>query len=485
MKPSIVLSKSLILAGSICLTLGAQAKELSLIKGDFSSTESEVRGTASAVFTPNNPKFRLYFRGLEPNATYNFAVDGILEETLTANNRGGLHHDFRLNSTGQKLPLDFDPRGKILTLDDGTVQVASMIFSGEGEPSDIRVDERTSLAPVDPEATGRVELRYLEQKNKDRFIVHLHGFDRGDYELYVDGQLQAEIDMSKGRSTMRTFETSKNAKKPGNGNGNGKGNSKKLELDFDPRGLIVDLVKDDVILFSGEMLAQIEGINGVQVGETVTVLEPTAADADATGTATVALGADEDLTFTVEVGALAPGDYEVVVEGVVRGTVTVTGVDPATTGEIIFSSDPEAGELQLDFDPLGKTLEIRQGTTVFLTGEIALSLTELAPPTTVTTELPLLNQGLDLDASSHVTLVEDGTTLTSFEVEVEGLAAGNYDLKVGTAVEGTIIVTDVDGVLSGELIFANDGVALPLDFDPRGQTVTVEQAGTVYFSRLL
>jgi hypothetical protein len=486
MKPSFVLFKPLILASSICITLAAQARELSLIRGKFSGGETEITGTASAVFTPNNPKFRLDFRHLEPNATYNFTVDGILEETLTTDHRGGLHLDFRLNPTGRKLPLDFDPRGKILALDNGTEQVASMIFSGEGEPADIRVDERTRLVPVDPESSGRVDLRYLEQRNKDRFIVHLHSLDRGNYELYIDGQLQAEIDMNRGRSTMRSFEVLKNAqgaKKPGNGNGHG--NSKKLELNFDPRGLIVDLVKDDAILFSGEMLAQIEGINDVQVGETTTVLAPTSADADATGTATVTLGADEDLTFTVAVGALAPGDYEVVVEGVVRGTITVTGTDPATTGEIIFSSDPEAGELLLDFDPLGKTLEIRQGATVFLTGEIALSLTELAPPTTVETELPLLNQGVTAAASSHVTLVEDGTALTTLEVEVEGLAAGNYDFKVGAVVKGIIVVTDVDGVLSGKIIFANDGVALPLDFDPRGQTVTIEQTGTVYFSRPL
>jgi hypothetical protein len=490
MKPSFVLFKPLVLASSVCMILGAQARELSLIRGKFSGGETEITGTASAVFTPNNPKFRLDFRRLEPNATYNFTVDGVLEEALTTDHRGGLHLDFRLNPTGRKLPLDFDPRGKILALDNGTEQVASMIFSGEGEPTDIRVDERTRLVPVDPESSGRVDLRYLEQRNKDRFIVHLHGLDRGAYELYIDGQLQAEIDMSRGRSTMRSFEVLKNAqgaKKPGNGNshGNGNGNSKKLELSFDPRGLIVDLVKDDAILFSGEMLAQIEGINGVQVGETTTVLAPTAADADATGTATVALGADENLTFTVAVGALAPGDYDVVVEGVVRGTITVTGTDPATTGEIVFSTEPEAGELLLDFDPLGKTLEIRQGTTVFLTGEIALSLTELAPPTTVETELPLLNQGVTADASSHVTLIEEGTALVGFEVEVEGLAAGNYDLKVADTVKGTLVVADVDGVLSGKLVFANDGSSLPLDFDPRGQTVTIEQTGTIYFRRAL
>ena len=474
--------KPVILAASICALAGAEAKELSLIRGDLAGTgvDSDAKGVARAIFTPNNPKFRLDASGLTPNATYQFTVDGILEETLTADHRGGLHHDFRLDGTGTKLPLDFDPRGRILGLNDGTAKVLSMVFSGEGEPSDIRVDERTTLLPVDETTTdGRVELRYLEQKNKDRFIVHFHGFERGDYEFFVDGQLQAVVDL-KGRSTMRTFELGKNAqanKKPG-------GNSKKLELDFDPRGLIVDVVQNDVILYSGEMLAQIEGINGVQVGEAVTTLTTAVGgDADATGTATVTLAPDRDLTLTIVVNALPAGDYEVLVGGVVRGTVTVTGVEPDSTGEIIFSSEPEAGELLLDFDPLGETVEIRQGTTVHLTGEISLTLTELPPPTTVETELPLLNQGLVEDASSHLTLIEEGTTLLGFEVELEGVPAGNYDLKVGDVVKGQIVVADVDGVLSGELIFNNDGSGLPLDFDPRAQVVTISQGTSVFFLR--
>jgi hypothetical protein len=478
--------KPVILAALICAIAGAEAKELSLIRGDFAGTgvDSDAEGVARAIFTPNNPKFRLDARGLTPDATYQFTVDGILEETLTADHRGGLHLDFRLSGTESKLPLDFDPRGKILSINDGTSNVLTMVFSGEGEPSDIRVDERTTLLPVDEATEGRVELRYLEQKNKDRFIVQFHGLERGDYEFFVDGQLQAEIDLNRGRSTMRTFELGKNAqankKPPGNGN------SKKLELDFDPRGVIVDVVQNDVILFSGEMLAQIEGINGVQVGETVTTLTTvTGGDADATGTATVTLAPDRDLTLTIVVNALPAGDYEVLVGGVVRGTVTVTGVEPDSTGEIIFSSEPEAGELLLDFDPLGETVEIRQGTTVHLTGEISLTLTELAPPTTVETELPLLNQGLVEGASSHVTLVEDGTTLVSFEVDVEGLAAGNYDLKVADVVQGTLVVADVNGVLSGELLFNNDGTGLPLSFDPRGQVVTISQGTSVFFLRPL
>ena len=56
--------------------------------------------------------------------------------------------------------------------------------------------------------------------------------------------------------------------------------------------------------------------------------------------------------------------------------------------------DIQAGvtyKLLLDFDVLGETIEVRQGATVYLTGVLSLTLTELAEPTIVETELPLLN----------------------------------------------------------------------------------------------
>jgi hypothetical protein len=472
-------AKSLLVAALGFMLVSAEAHELSLIRGAFDNTgvDSDARGVASAVFNPRNPKFRLALRGLTPGAEYQLTVDGILEETLTANSRGCVHSDFRVTASGRKLPLDFDPRGKTLDITDGTDVVLSMVFSGEGEPDDIRVDERTRLEPVNSEERGRVELRYLEQRNKDRFIVHFLGLERGSYELFVDGELQAEVDLNRGRSTVRTFEVLKNlhAAKPVN--------SKKLELDFDPRGLIVDVVRDGEIVFSGKMLAKIPALEGVNVGETIATLTPTDADADATGTATVTLAQDGEQTLAVTVGALPAGDYDVVIGGGVRGVVTVTGVEPDSTGEVVFSTDPEGTELLLDFDPLGQTVEIRQGTTVFLTGTISSSLTEGPEPATTITELPLLNQGVVVEASSHVSLESDAVGLVGMTVELEGVPAGPYDLKLDGVAKGVINVVDVGGVLSGEIVFGAGG--LPLDFDPTGQTLTIDQGATVFFSRSL
>ena len=483
MKQSVL--RPLALAAILSVVGTLEAKELSLISSNFTNpgADADARGLVRSVFTPNNPKLRLDLAGLTPNANYSLAVDGILEESFAADARGAVHLDFRLASAStNKKVLDFDPRGAVLSILDDNGEILSQVYSGEGESDSIRVDERTSLIPVETDEPGRVELRYLEQKNKDRFIVHLLGMERGDYELFVDGQLKAEIDLNRGRSTQRTFELGKNAqanKKPP-----GKGNPKKLDLDFDPRGLIVDVVRDDAIVFSGKMLANIPGLLP-QAGESNLVLTSTGVDVDATGTALLELSANGELSLTVQVGGLPAGVYDIVIGGQLRGTLTVTGAEPDGLAEVVFSDDPDAGELLLDFDVLGETLEIRQGATVFLNGTLSDTLTEMPLPTTVETELPLLNQGVQATASAHITLTTEGDVLNAVEIDLGGVAVGNYDFRVGTEIQGTIVVTDNDGVISGELIFDNGGVNLPLDFDPRGQTVTIEQAGVVLLSRPL
>ena len=481
MKPSFFAVRPLILAASLCTVLGADARDLSLIRGDFENAGvvSGAKGTARAIFTPNNPKFRLDLSGLTPDATYQFSVDGILEETIVADRRGRVHKDFRLTPTAGKLALDFDPRGALLSVNDGTDELLAMIFSGEGEPEKMRVDERTDLLRAETETDGRVSLRYLEQNNQDRFIVHFLGLERGDYELFVDGQLTEEISLTKGRSTHRTFQLWKGKHVSKNGKGKNK------TLDFDPRGKVVDVVREGEIIFSGEMLAQIEGINGVQVGEAALDLTSTGLDVDATGSALLSLDQEGVLSLTVEVGDLPAGDYDVLIGGTTRGTLTVTGAEPGSTGTLTFATEPEADEILLDFDVFGQTVEVRQGVNSYFTATLPLTLTELAPPTTVHTELPLLNQGVIATASSHIEFTTEADALIDLEVDLTGVPIGNYDFKVGGILKGTIIVADVDGVISGELRFANDGIATPLDFDPRGQTVTIEQGADILLSRPL
>jgi len=433
-----------------------------------------------STFTRNNPQLQVHLRGLTAGHAYHFTVDGVNQADFTAASNGGAGLRFRLHPRAEQFPLDFDPRGHVLAVSDGTNDVLKMTYSGEGEPDQIAVDERTTLLPISDTVTGRVDARYLEQRNQDRFILHLHGITSGTYTVYVDGQPQTEFTQGHGRSTMVTYSANKRSvvKKPAHG----KVNDRRPELDFDPRGVVVDIVKDGAIVYSGVMLAQVQGINKADPATAETTLTSTGVDADATATATLAVDDHATRTFSVEVQGLPVGDYSLLIGGTARGTLSVTD---AITGaaQIEFSTEPETGEFLLDFDPSGQSIEIKQGTTSYFTGTVNGTLSPVVGPITTSETLPLLNQLVDADASAHATLVTDAVGVLSFDVSVANLPVGAYDLLLDGAAQGTITVA-ADG--TGSIAFAQTptGAELALTFDPRGHTVAVAQGGSIFLSRL-
>lgn len=353
------------------------AVELSFIRGPLENTglDTDAAGTVRSQFKGKYVRMYANLRGLTPDAPYQITVAGNVEADFVANSKGAANVQFRLTPTASQYALDFDPRGKEIAVTDGTSPVLSMIYSGEGEPTELIVDERTSLIRSEALSRGRVEARYLDQKNKTRFILHFLGLDRGVYTLRVGGEDKATIDLSKGRSGQYTFEANKHSvvkHGPPAGKGpNGKG-PKRSTLDFDPRGQLVELVAaDTTVAFSGEMQAQIAGLP-VEDEATVIDLVSSGVDADATGTAEVAVDEVGETTLTVSVAQLPVGNYEVWVGGAARGTLTVaddgsgTG---ATVGTLVFATLTTGTEVELDF-PIAGTLEIIQAGTVFLSASL-------------------------------------------------------------------------------------------------------------------
>jgi hypothetical protein len=328
-------------------------------------------------------------RGLTPDGAYQLTVDGNVEADFVADGRGRACVNFRVNSA--ETPLDFDPRGKEIAISDGTSNVLSMIYAGEGEPTSLYQDERTSLVRAETVTRGRVEARYLDQKNKVRFILHLLGLERGIYTLRVGGADKATVDLSRGRSAQVVFEANKfTAFKHGHGNGNdqgednddqgngkghgnGKGKPKKnrYTLDFDPRGQLVELVAADAtVAFSGEMLANIPALPVDEDDGDAITLTSTGADVDAAGEATIVTDEAGETTLTVTVTALTAGDYEVWVGNALRATLTVADDGAGgTTGTIVFATLTTGTEVPLDF-PLAGNLEIKQAGTVYLTASL-------------------------------------------------------------------------------------------------------------------
>jgi len=99
------------------------------------------------------------------------------------------------------------------------------------------------------------------------------------------------------------------------------------------------------------------------------------------------------------------------------------------------------------------------------------------------TRISLVNTGTDADASGKAEYRLRKRNRISFKLEAEDLDAANYDVTVGGVVQGVLDVRALaNGRVEGEIEFdtkVERGHEL-LDFEPRGQLVTVERAGVIY-----
>jgi len=196
--------------------------------------------------------------------------------------------------------------------------------------------------------------------------------------------------------------------------------------------------------------------------------------------------------FDVEVEDIPAGQYALVVDGVERGVIEVNPDDDGTEGEIDFSSPQDDDDLLLDFDPLGALIEIMDGSTVLFSGVLDPSL---APPEdddddddapefgSSEIEIDLTSTGLVPGADGEAKL-EQYPSRVEFEVEVEDLPAGTYELWVGGEFRAEIeVILDDDGT-EGEVEFSNpvEPGKLPLDFDPIGQPISIEQNGDIFLT---
>jgi hypothetical protein len=93
--------------------------------------------------------------------------------------------------------------------------------------------------------------------------------------------------------------------------------------------------------------------------------------------------------------------------------------------------------------------------------------------------------GLTAEASGKVQVQFGVAGAVSFEVEVEAIPVGAYDLVVGGIVRGVMVVADSGQGLRGKVRFEvipNSPDELLLDFIPSGQPITITQGGIVFFS---
>lgn len=454
------------------------AKDLSKVKGEFRNEgiDDDAKGSLNLSIGSKGGKLDVKLKGMDPSTTFELVVDGMPEAEFETDARGKANLRFQTGGgKGRVRPMDFDPRGKTMSVTDGTDDVLAVVASGTASPLGMTVDERAQLtATAGTAGTARARFRSRKDGRQD-FDVELEGVAPGAYTLFVDGIERGTIDASSGLGEIE-FDS------PPTDDPN--------VLDFDPRGKTVDVYAAAGLAFSGPMLASADGVTQCAFAETRVAIASTGLDSDGSADAKYRVRENCKKSFDVEVEDVPVGTYEVWIDGVLKGSLVVVDDGVKVEGELEFSSgSDDEDELPLDFDPEGALVEVKQAGSVFFSGAFVGGTTSGSSSDTCTPseeEVPLISTGAAPGGSGDAEFRVRDDCENKFDVEIEDVPLGAYDVYVDGLLKGTLTVVFDGEKNEGELEFSSDSDdadELPLDFDPHGKLIEVKQGATVFFSR--
>jgi len=344
------------------------------------------KGMLRSQLAPGSASLRLHVNHLVPNLEHIVMGDGVEVDRFTTNGAGNAEVRIDLFATGGGTTPTFDPRGKFLTINDGTNDVlAAWVYADPAaDPPRPQIKETTALARDALVMQGAVDARYEAlPSGSARLLIALRGVVPGDYEVFVDGASIATVTTNPAGHASVDLRVqpgqggmSGNAGGNGNGNGNGKGkgnaNKHKGALTMNPRSKLIEVKQASAVHFSGSMLAQIPGLGVCAASSASANLALDPAQTAGSGSVMLDVEASCDLQLTVSVAGLAAGDYDLVIAGAPAAVITVPVGGAAT---VVYDETPEAGELPL---PAGvasaASVAIVQkpplGTATVLTGEL-------------------------------------------------------------------------------------------------------------------
>ncbi len=418
--------------------------------------------------------------------------------------------EFSTEPKKNELLLDFDPRGQVIdVMQAGAIRVTGTLLAKAQNVNVATPSIQNFSIPstgADDNGTAKAKLRIRENARKD-FSVEIEDVPVGAYELLVAGNVVGTINVVNTTSGTEG-EIEFNA---GDDHPDGE-----LPLTFDPAGASIVIRKDGTVYFEGTLGST--GSTGGNGGGSVTFppeaptqieenLAKTGAISGASGDAKFEIRDNGRRKFSVEIEDVPAGAYKLYVGGTLRGTINAVAVVGGVEGEIEFSygDDNPKGELPMNFEPRGQLIEIKNanGDTIFshLFGNGSApggsgsddngsddngGSGNVAQPTEL--KLPLISTGADSNASAEAKFRRKDNGDEDFEVEVEDVNVGAYELVVSGVVRATINVVTVPGGTRGKVEFDSDSPKageLLLDFAVAGQEVFVRKDGTVYFSRVI
>jgi len=171
----------------------------------------------------------------------------------------------------------------------------------------------------------------------------------------------------------------------------------------------------------------------------------------------------------VQLDGADPGTYDVLADGALQGSI-----DPVGGCGMLVQTPP-------GFDPDTAMIEIQRDGVDYYAGGARANIEGIDWCLRGSVEQPFDAQTGGLGWASLTTRTSCARRL---EILIEDVPMGDYEVVVGGVDEGVLTVgRDEFGATVGSVLFtANEDTGLPLDFDPIGQSIEIEQDGVVYFS---
>jgi hypothetical protein len=323
-----------------------------------------------------------------PAGSYSLFVDGQERATIdVAAAPGGTQGEVEFRSPVEpgKLLLDFDPRGKAIEVRQGATVFFSATLGAGGAtpPPSTGTPPPTGSAAyvlrVEPQGNDGPELyaELVQRADRVEFKVELEDVATGTYAIRVGGAVVGELEVLPLPGGTQGEIEFRNPAEAG-----------KAPLDFDPRGALVEAVRNGVVALAGTFPAQPTGTppdsedNGSDDppgddngggdddgGGTAAIsldadLQSTGVDGNANGFASYSQTANER-EFEVQIEDVPDGSYTLTVGGVARGTIEVSD----ERGEIRFNAPLRSGRPLLDFDPRGQRIEVGKGGLTYLAAD--------------------------------------------------------------------------------------------------------------------
>ncbi|HKQ40066.1 MAG TPA: hypothetical protein VJ063_18475 [Verrucomicrobiae bacterium] len=429
--------------------------------------DTNASGLVTVSLGSTNSSMTLLASNLTPRRTYTAFVGGVERGRFVtdARGRGGL--GFVRPATTGTLPFDFDPRGhQVLVVDRSQIVLRARI-SGSGEPRGSIVDEQVHIPAVPGTAGGRADARYeLTASGTRRFTVALTNVGDATFTVFVNGIRRGNVVTSGGSGSV-VFGP---------------------PLNFDPRGVVIDIAKGPILRFSGKFKAKADGISAASPALITRVIPGTAVAPSGVALARRWTDRDARREFDVELFNVPVGDYELYANGVFQGFIPVVASAIGTEGEIQFSTDADdEDERPLTFDPFRSFYTVLGGGGLFFQGQAIVPGTQITNTGVMPTEieLPLFNRGVDADGTARAQMKTDDRGRRHFEVELKDVPRGDYSLLINDVPFGTIsVINDASGT-RGIIEYEDEPELgeLPLNFDPRGTVMAIDRGRTRYFER--